>query len=78
MITQYIQLGDRGWNVLVYYNVDEYNFAEIKDSLIQLDCSNKDLIKAQKVLYKKNTGFTFSNSDYKMSIVAIGQATNIG
>lgn len=78
MIAQYIQLGNRGWNVLVYYNVGYENFAEIADSLKQLDCSKKDIHKALKVLYRKNTGFTFSNTDYKMSVVCIGKATNIG
>ena len=29
------------------------------------------------MLTKRNTGFTFSNSDYKMSIVCIGKATSI-
>lgn len=33
MAAQYIQLGRRGWNVLVYYNVDENDFVEIEDSL---------------------------------------------
>lgn len=33
MIAQYIQLGDREWNVLVYYNVGREDFVEVKDSL---------------------------------------------
>ena len=78
MISQYIQLGDKGWNVLVYYNVSPDDFLEVADSLEQLDCSEKDLRKALKVLRRKNTGFTFSNTDYKMSIVCIGKATDIG
>lgn len=78
MTAQYIQLGDRDWNVLVYYNVDKYDFVEIADSLRQLDCSEKDLKKALRVLRKKNTGFTFSNTEYKMSIICISEATNIG
>lgn len=78
MISQYIQLGDRDWNVLVYYNVSPEDFVEISDSLRQLECSRKDLNKALRVLRKKNTGFTFSNTDYKMSIVCIGEATDIG
>lgn len=78
MTAQYIQLGDRGWRVLVYYNVDKYGFVEVADSLLQIDCSKQDIKKALNVLRKKNSGFTFSNSDYKMSIVAIGEATDIG
>lgn len=78
MIAQYIQIGDRDWNVLVYYNVKPEDFVEVTDSLEQLDCTEEDLKKALRVLRKKNTGFTFSNTDYKMSVVCIGHATNVG
>lgn len=76
MAAQYIQLGDRGWNILVYYNVHSSNFAEIEDSLRQLDCPKSDLTKALRVLRNYNTGFTFTNTEYKMSIVCIGEATD--
>ena len=76
MAAQYIQLGDRGWNILVYYNVHYSNFAEIEDSLQQLDCPKSDLTKALRVLKKRNTGVTFTNTEYKMSIVCIGEATD--
>ena len=33
MISQYIQIGDRNWNILIYYNVGEEDFAEVLDSL---------------------------------------------
>ena len=78
MTAQYIQLGDRDWNVLIYYNVQPEDFVEVADSLEQLDCSREELKMALRTLRKKNTGFTFSNDDYKMSIVCIGEATNVG
>ena len=78
MISQYIQLGDRDWNVLVYYNAQPEDFVEIADSLEQLECPKYDLKKALNVLRRKNTGFTFSNDEYRMSIVCIGNADNIG
>ena len=78
MISQYIQLGDRDWNILIYYNVEPADFIEVSDSLEQLECPNKDLKKALKALRRKNTGFTFSNTDYKMSIVCIGNASSVG
>lgn len=78
MIAQYIQLGNRDWNVLVYYNVHPEDFVEVIDSLEQLECPKGDIRKALRVLRKRNTGFTFSNTDYKMSIVCIGEADNIG
>lgn len=78
MISQYIQLGDRGWNVLVYYNVKPSDFVEVADSLEQLDCSKDEIRKSLRALRKKNAGLTFSNTEYKMSIVCIGEATNVG
>lgn len=77
MIAQYIQLGKRGWNVLVYYGVTENDFVEVADSLMQLGCSKKDTKKALNVLKKKNTGLTFTNPEYKMSIVCIGSASDL-
>ena len=76
MFAQYIQLGDRGWNILVYYNAGYSDRVEIIDSLRQLECPKEGINAAIDVLRNKNTGFTFTNSDYKMSIVCIGKATN--
>lgn len=77
MFAQYIQLGRHNWNVLVYYNVSEDDFVEIEDSLYQIDCPQSYIDKAFKVIARnKNTGFTFSNSDYKMSIVCISETTS--
>lgn len=76
MAAQYIQLGNKGWNILVYYNVSPQDFAEIEDSLTQLDCPKNDLIDAFRVLRHRNTGFTFTNTEYMMSVVCIGKATN--
>lgn len=77
MFAQYIKVGDRKWNVLVYYNVEPIDFTEIRDSLVQLECPKRDIDRAFKVLASsRNTGFTFSNSDYKMSIVCISRTTS--
>ena len=77
MIAQYIQLGKRDWNVLVYYGVYEEDFIEVEDALKQLGCSRKDIKRSLKVLRRENTGFTFSNSDYKMSIVCVGPSSDV-
>lgn len=78
MIRQYISLKKWDWGVIVYYGAGRKDFAELADSLHQLGCSKKDIKKALIVLKEKNAGFTFSNSEYKMSIVCIGEATNVG
>lgn len=78
MITQYIQLGDKDWGVLVYYNVGEEDMASVIDSLESLDCTDEDIHAATVTLSKKNTGFTYTNTDYKMTFVCIGHSTNVG
>ena len=76
MTSQYIKVG-KYWNVLVYYNADYKDLPEIEDSLIQLDCPEEDIDSIVQALYKKhNTGFTYSNSDYTMSIVCISETTS--
>ena len=77
MIAQYIQLGNKGWNVLVYYGVNKEDFIEVEDALKQLGCSSRDVRKSLKVLTRENTGFTFSNSNYKMSIICIGPSSDV-
>ena len=77
MFAQYVKVGDRKWNILVYYNVNPDDFAEIEQSLIELECPPKDIRRAFNTLSEsKNTGFTFSNSDYKMSIICISETTS--
>lgn len=78
MVAQYIQLGARSWNLLVYYNVDPSDFIEVGDSLSQLECPDSEIQEIFETLQYKNTGCTYSNTDYKMSIVCISSATNVG
>lgn len=77
MISQYIRIGNDNWNLLVYYNADLDDADELIDSLKQLRCPKEDIESAIDVLYDTNTGFTFTNTDYKMSIVCIGKADNV-
>lgn len=78
MITQYIQLGEQDWGVLVYYNVGEEDFTSVINSLEALDCTDDDVRAATKTLKKENTGFTYTNTDYKMTFVCIGHSSSIG
>ena len=78
MITQYIQLGEQDWGVLVYYNVGEEDLPSVVNALESLDCTKEDIHAASETLKKKNTGFTYTNTDYKMTFVCIGHSSNIG
>ena len=75
MIKQYIGLGDKDWGILVYYNVDENGIDDVVYALSELDCPESDINKACELLLSKyNTGMTFSNDEYRMSVVCIGKA----
>ena len=73
-----IQLGDKDWGVLVYYNVGEEDMTSVIDSLESLDCTEEDIHAAAVTLRKENTGFTYTNTDYKMTFVCIGHSSNVG
>lgn len=78
MLRQYINVGEKKWGIIVYYFVDKKDLIEIEDALVQLDCPDEDIDKALHVLRRKNTGFTFSNTEYKMSLVCIAKTTSVG
>jgi hypothetical protein len=63
--------------VLVYYGVHREDFIEVEDALKQLGCSSYDIRKSLRVLTRENTGFTFSNSEYRMSIICVGPASDV-
>ena len=74
MISQEFYLSKVYWYVKVYYAVDTYYADEILDYLYKLECSEDVFLNVKDLLknYKKNSGFTYSNSDKKSSIVVIG------
>ena len=49
---------------------------EVKEMLSRLDCPKRYMRKALNVLRNYNTGLTYSNNKYKMSIVCISRTTS--
>lgn len=75
MVTQYIELGNRGWGILIYYGTSEEDAHDVYNALIALGCSKKDAKYSTKVVtHKLNTGLTFTNTDLKMSLVCVSDA----
>lgn len=75
MFTQHIELGNKGWHVIIYYNVSIYDFPEIAETLYEYGCPERTITETHNVLKRRNTGFTYTNFEYKVSIVCISQAT---
>ena len=77
MVTQYIGLGDNDWGILIYYGTDEEDVNDIYNALVALGCPAKDAAKATKtVTHNLNTGLTFSNTDLRMSLICVSDATS--
>ena len=77
MVKQYIELGDGNWGIVVCYGVLKNDSEEISELLRALGCSEKSIKKTIRIITnKQNCAFTFSNTDLKMSLVCIGEASS--
>lgn len=76
MIRQYINVARGAWHIIIYYNVSYDMYEDIYQDLYDADCPRADMLKVKQVLKKKNTGFTFTNTERKLSIVCISKATS--
>lgn len=62
------------WEIIFFTSKKEIPL--MNKYLKKINCSNKDIDKAQKILFGVNQGFTFTNYKLKCSIVGISQATS--
>lgn len=77
MIKQNIELGADDWNIIVYYGVEQDSIEPLVDDLRSVGCPENDIIYGLDILTSQfNSGMTFTNTDYKTSIVCIGNATS--
>lgn len=77
MVRQYIELGDNGWHIYVYYGVDQNDVDAVEDALLELGCPKQMIKKSISVLVNGiNTGLTFTNNEHKTSLVCISDATS--
>lgn len=75
MIKQYIELGNDGWHVYVYYGVDKSNIHDVIRALRTLECPERYVKKSTRIMSTGiNTGMTYTNTDDKTSLVCIGVA----
>lgn len=66
----------RKWGVVLAWDIDRDDLDELASWLDALSCPKKDIADALRVIMRKDTGFTFSNPDLRMSLVCIGYATS--
>lgn len=75
MTKHYIDIVKK-WAVILAYDVDVADLDELASWLDALGCSRKDREKAIRIALGVNSGFTYSNSDLRMSLVVVSDATD--
>lgn len=78
MIRQKVRLPKYDWCVDIYYDVRPRNADEILDELWDLDCEQKHLYKAERLLRSgvSNEGLTYSNPYERRSLIVVGHASS--
>lgn len=59
-----------------FFGKDKLNL--LAKQLHKINCSNKDISNAAKMMQSKNCGFTFTNLKYRTSVVGISKTTSLG
>lgn len=67
---------DGKWAVIFAYRINASDLDEISSWLEALGCDDEQTAEACHVIMQPNTGFTFSNTDLRMSVMCIGDATS--
>lgn len=79
-MVQRITLGKDDWHIFVYYEIDKHNNKKnhnIREMLSELDCPIDSIDDAMDILTNKlNTGMTYSNPNFKTSVVCISKTTS--
>lgn len=77
---QQFKLNKYGWDVTIYYTVDQEQKPEIMEHLNKMGCTGETLKSIESNLYKAapDTGFIYSNFFEKQSLLVIHKASSIG
>lgn len=75
MVTEYFEIGDNKWGVILCYDYDARDYEDMWAIMRSFGVSNMKAEEALDVLAHRNTGMTVSNMDIRMSVVFISDAT---
>lgn len=76
MRTEYYNIGDDDWGLVLVYDYDRHDFPEIWRMLMSLGMPNYKAQKALSVLSRLNTGMTYSVFHDTMSVTFVSGATS--
>lgn len=74
MVTEYFEIGDNKWGVILCCDYDERDYADMWAIMRSFGVSDAEADHALDVLSHRNTGLTISNFDIRMSVVFISDA----
>lgn len=75
MKTAYLDV-DKRWGIVVCYNYDENDFADLRAVMRSFGMSRLDANRALRILSSYNTGMSVSNDELRMSAIFISKATS--
>lgn len=77
MLKQFFTIPEYDWKVYVYYHINCYHIEEIIKKLQSINCSKHHITDAYNnmVACKLNTGFTYSNTNKKCSVIVISNTS---
>lgn len=79
-VRQNLRIDRYGWDIYIYYTVDEGQKSEILTRMYEMGCDGKVLTSIRKNLEssEEDTGFTYTNYSKRCSILVIHKASSIG
>lgn len=75
MYKHYLDIAGK-WAFVFAYNISEEDLDEIGAWIEALGAKPREIRRTKKLLRRLNTGFTFSSSSLRMSVMVIGGATS--
>lgn len=76
MITEYLEVGNNDWGILINYDFDMLDWDDISALLHSFGMSERNIQKSLRILSAPNTGMAVSNTDLRMTSIYIGHATS--
>lgn len=76
MVTEYLEVGDNDWGILVNFDFDESDHDDISAALQSFGMNLRNINKALRILSNVNTGMAVSNDDLRMTTIYVGRATS--
>lgn len=61
---------------LCYFFFEDFELSLMSEYLKEIGCSEYEINKVQKMMQSINTGFTFTNPEYRTSIIGISDSTS--